>query len=258
MTGNTILVTGGTSGIGLGLALRFCQAGNKVIVAGRRKELLEQIAAGHEGIETLVLDVADPASIARAYETVSSRYPEVNVVINVAGIMLPEDLHDSGFLPAAESTVTTNLLGPIRMLAAFIPFLAEQKDAAVINVSSGLAFVPLPITPTYNATKAAIHSFTESLRVQLADTPVQVLELIPPAVRTALMGQQDSEQAMPLDDFLSEVMTILQTQPDPGQIIVDNVRFLRFAEAGGTYGKVLSLLSGTDHASEGKLPCPSS
>ena len=179
----------------------------------------------------------------------SSRYPEANVLINMAGIMLPEDLHDSGFLPAAESTVTTNLLGPIRMLAAFIPFLAQQKkDAAVINVSSGLAFVPLPITPTYNATKAAIHSFTESLRVQLADTPVQVLELIPPAVRTALLGQQDSEQAMPLDEFLSEVMTILQTQPDVEQIIVDNVKFLRFAEAGGTYDKVLSLLSGTDHA----------
>src|ERR1022692_3779368 len=248
MTGNTILVTGGTSGIGLGLALRFHQAGNKVIAAGRRKELLEQIAAEHDGIETLVLDVADPASIASAYETVSSRYPEANVLINMAGIMLPEDLHDSGFLPAAESTVTTNLLGPIRMLAAFIPFLAQQKDAAVINVSSGLAFVWLPITPTYNATKAAIHSFTESLRVQLADTPVQVLELIPPAVRTALLGQQDSEQAMPLDDFLSEVMTILQTQPDVEQIIVDNVKFLRFAEVGGTYDKVLSLLSGTDHA----------
>jgi uncharacterized oxidoreductase len=248
ITGNTILVAGGTSGIGLGLALRFHQAGNKVIVAGRRRELLERIAAEHDGIEALVLDVADPASIASSYDMVSSRYPEVNVLINMAGIMLPEDLHDSGFLPAAESTVTTNLLGPIRMLAAFIPFLAKQKDAAVINVSSGLAFVPLPITPTYNATKAAIHSFTESLRVQLADTPVQVLELIPPAVRTALLGQQDSEQAMPLDDFLSEVMTILQTQPDVGQIIVDNVKYLRFAEAGGAYDKVLSLLSGTDHA----------
>jgi uncharacterized oxidoreductase len=248
MTGNTILVTGGTSGIGLGLALRFHQADNKVIIAGRRKELLESIAASHDGIETLVLDVADPVSIASAYETVSSRYPEVNVLINMAGIMLPEDLHDPGFLPAAESTITTNLVGPIRILAAFIPFLARQKDAAVINVSSGLAFVPLPITPTYNATKAAIHSFTESLRVQLADTPVQVLELIPPAVRTALMGQQDSEQAMPLDDFLSEVMAILQTQPDIEQIIVDNVRFLRFAEAGGAYDTVLSLLSGTIHA----------
>ena len=247
MTGNTILVTGGTSGIGLGLALRFHQAGNKVIIAGRRKELLESIAAEHDGIETLVLDVVDPVSIASAYETVSSRYPEVNVLINMAGIMLPEDLHDSGFLPAAESTITTNLVGPIRLLAAFIPFLAQQKDAAVINVSSGLAFVPLPVTPTYNATKAAIHSFTESLRVQLADTPVQVLELIPPAVRTPLMGQQDSEQAMPLDDFLSEVMTILQTQPDIEQIIVDNVKFLRFAEAGGAYDTVLSLLSGTIH-----------
>jgi uncharacterized oxidoreductase len=108
MTGNTILVTGGTSGIGLGLALRFHQAGNKVIVAGRRKELLEQIAAEHDGIEALVLDVADPASIASSYDMVSSRYPEVNVLINMAGIMLPEDLHDSGFLPAATQTMPSS------------------------------------------------------------------------------------------------------------------------------------------------------
>ena len=243
-TDNTILITGGTSGIGLGLALRFHQAGNKVIIAGRRKQLLDAITAEHQGIEGLVLDVADPASIADAFETVTRAHPELNVVVNMAGIMLPEDLHDPGFLATAESTVTTNLLGPIRVLAAFIPFLAKQRDPAIINVSSGLAFVPLPITPTYNATKAAIHSFTESLRVQLAGTPVQVLELIPPAVRTTLMGQQDSEQAMPLEDFLTEAMAILETEPEAGEILVDNVKFLRFAEANGTYHSTLTMLSG--------------
>jgi short-subunit dehydrogenase involved in D-alanine esterification of teichoic acids len=243
-TDNTILITGGTSGIGLGLALRFHHAGNKVIIAGRRKELLDAITAEHDGIEALVLDVADPASIADAYDTVTRAHPDLNVLINMAGIMLPEDLRDPGFLSTAESTITTNLLGPIRMLAAFIPFLTRQSEAAIINVSSGLAFVPLPITPTYNATKAAIHSFTESLRVQLAGTSVQVIELIPPAVRTTLMGQQDSEQAMPLEDFLSEAMTILQTQPETKEILVENVKFLRFAEANGSYDNILAMLSG--------------
>ena len=243
-TNNTILITGGTSGIGLGLALRFHQAGNKVIIAGRRKQLLDTITAEHPGIEALVLDVADPASIADAYETVTRTHPELNVVVNMAGIMLPEDLHDPGFLATAESTVTTNLLGPIRVLAAFIPFLTKQQDAAIINVSSGLAFVPLPITPTYSATKAALHSFTESLRVQLADTPVQVIELVPPAVRTTLMGQQDSEQAMPLEDYLDEATALLDAEPEAEEILVENVKFLRFAEANGSYDHVLSLLSG--------------
>jgi short-subunit dehydrogenase involved in D-alanine esterification of teichoic acids len=242
--GNTVLITGGTSGIGLGLALRFLEAGNKVIVAGRRKELLDQIATDHPGIETIVLDVTDPTSIAAARETVAGAYPEVNVLVNNAGIMLPERVLDADSLKAAEETVTTNLLGPIRMVNAFLPLLVGKDDAVVMNVSSGLAFVPLPFTPTYNATKAAVHSFTESLRVQLADTSVQVIELVPPAVRTTLMGQQDSERAMPLEDFLSEVMTLLGTQPDAREVLVENVKFLRHAEVNGTYDNVLAMLSG--------------
>ena len=243
-TGNTILITGGTSGIGLGLALRFHQAGNTVIVAGRRKDRLDTIVAEHPGIEALELDVADPASIEAGFAAVTSRFPQLNVLVNNAGIMLPENLLDPGHLSTAEATITTNLLGPIRMLAAFTPFLAGQDEAAIINVSSGLAFVPLPFTPTYNATKAAVHSLTETLRIQLAAASVQVLELIPPAVRTDLMGQTDSETAMPLDDFLTEVMTILQTQPEVTQICVEGVKFLRFAEANGAYDSVLGMLSG--------------
>nr|WP_312885593.1 SDR family NAD(P)-dependent oxidoreductase [Lipingzhangella halophila] len=238
------MVTGATSGIRLGLALRFHQAGNKVIVAGRRTELLDRITTEHPGIETLVLDVTDPASIAHAHKTVTSTYPEMNVLVNNAGIMLAENLLDAGSLPIAEDTVTTNLLGTIRMANAFLPHLVAKDNAAVVNVGSGLEFVPLPATPTYNATKAAIHSFSESLRVQLTETSVQVIEVVPPSVRTTLMGQQDSEQAMPLEDFLSEVMTLLGTQPDAGEILVENVKFLRHAEAEGTYGKVLSMLSG--------------
>jgi short-subunit dehydrogenase involved in D-alanine esterification of teichoic acids len=243
MTGNTILITGGTSGIGLGLALRLHEAGNKVIVAGRRKELLDSITTDHPGIESLVLDVADPASIARAAETVAAGHPELNELVNNAGIMLLENLLDPADLRIAEDHVTVNLLGTIRMTYAFLPLLVGKDDAVVMNVSSALAFVPLPVTPTYNATKAALHSFSESLRVQLADASVQVIEVAPPGVRTTLLGQQDDENSMPLEDFLDETLTLLRDQPDAKEIVVERARFVRDAEASGTYDNVLAMLS---------------
>jgi uncharacterized oxidoreductase len=242
-TGNTILITGGTSGIGLGLARRFLGAGNNLIVTGRRIEQLERVAIAHPGLKTLQLDVTDPASIARARETVRTDFPDVNVLINNAGIQLPEHLLDGDWLSVAEDTVATNLLGPIRMVEAFLPHLVTREDAAIINVSSGLASVPLPITPTYNATKAAIASFTESLRVQLADTPVQVIELVPPAVRTTLMGQQDLETAMPLEDFLDETIQTLRTRPEADAIVVGFATALRNAKIDGTYDDFLAAFS---------------
>ncbi|MGW1025732.1 SDR family oxidoreductase [Streptomyces sp. NPDC002577] len=246
MTGNTILITGGTSGIGLGLALRLHEAGNKVIVAGRRKEFLDEITAEHPGIDALVLDVADPASIARAAETVAASHPKLNVLVNNAGIMLRENLLDPASLPVAEDHVTVNLLGTIRMTYAFLPLLVGKDDATVMNVTSALAFVPLPITPTYNATKAALHSFSESLRVQLtgADAGIQVVEVAPPGVRTTLLDQQDDENAMPLDDFLTETLDLLREQPDAKELVVERARFVRDAEANGTYDNVLAMLSG--------------
>ncbi|MFI1927531.1 MULTISPECIES: SDR family oxidoreductase [unclassified Streptomyces] len=245
-TGNTVLVTGGTSGIGLGLALRLHEAGNKVIVAGRRKELLDEITTGHPGIEALVLDVADPASIARARETVASAHPELNVLVNNAGIMLRENLLDPADLGVAEEHVVVNLLGTIRMTYAFLPLLQGKEDAAVVNVTSALAFVPLPVTPTYSATKAALHSFSESLRVQLsgAGAGVRVIEVAPPGVRTTLLGQQDDENAMPLDDFLTETLTLLRERPDAREIVVERARPVRDAAANGTYDDVLAMLSG--------------
>lgn len=242
ISGNTILITGGTSGIGLGLALRFHEAGNKVIVAGRRKELLDQIATDHPGIEAVLLDVADSASITHASEAIAGRYPELNVLVNNAGIMHWEDVRDPGCLKIAEDTITTNLLGSIRMVYAFLPQLANKGGATILNVTSALAFVPFPATPTYNATKAALHSFTESLRVQVADT-VQVIEIVPPGVRTTLLGQQQDEQAMPLEDFLSETMTLLQATPGAQEIVVERAKFLRYAEAKGEYSNMLSMLS---------------
>ncbi|MGW0875388.1 SDR family oxidoreductase [Streptomyces sp. NPDC002740] len=246
MTGNTILITGGTSGIGLGLALRLHAAGNKVIVAGRRKELLDEITAEHPGIDALTLDVADPASIAGAAASVAESHPELNILVNNAGIMLRENLLDPAELPIAEDHVTVNLLGTIRMTYAFLPLLVGKEDAVVMNVTSALAFVPLPITPTYNATKAALHSFSESLRVQLAGarTGVQVIEVAPPGVRTTLLGQQDDESSMPLDDFLTETLDLLRERPDAKELVVERARFVRDAEANGSYGDVLALLSG--------------
>jgi uncharacterized oxidoreductase len=244
ISGNTIFIAGGTSGLGLGLALRFQAAGNTVIVGGRRTELLAQIAAEHDGIGTVVVDTADAESVRTAAADVMARFPELNVVVAMAGIMQPEDMRTAGFLATAETTVVTNLLGPLRLIAAFTEFLATRPNAAFVTVSSGLAFVPLPFTPTYNATKAAIHSLSRGLRVQLADTGVQVIELVPPAVQTALMNQQDSDTAMPLEDYLSETMTLLETQPEADEILVERVKFLRNAELEGRYDQVLEVLSG--------------
>lgn len=244
MSGNTILITGGTSGIGLGLAQRLHQAGNTVIISGRRRDLLASITAEHPGMASVHLDVTDPASIISCFETVTAEHPDLNVLINNAGIMLPEDLTDPAHLEVAEATVVTNLLGPIRLLSAFVPHLVQRPDAVVMNVSSGLAFVPFPVTPTYSATKAAIHAFTQCLRIQLAETDVQVLELVPPAVRTDLMGQRNSEHAMPLEAFLDEVVDLLDSYPDAAEVCVEAVSFLRNAEAEGRHADALAMLSG--------------
>jgi uncharacterized oxidoreductase len=243
ITGNTIFIPGATSGLGLGLALRFHAAGNRVIIGGRRAALLDQIVAEHPGIDAVQIDTADPASIERATRQVITEHPALDSVVLMAGIMEPEDLHTPDFLETAERTVTTNLLGPIRLIAALVPHLSARPSATIMTVSSGLAFVPLPITPTYNATKAAIHSFTQSLRVQLADTSIQILELAPPAVATSLMGQEDDPNAMPVEAFLDETMAIIASQPDAQEILVDRVKFLRFAEAEGRFDETLAILS---------------
>jgi len=243
ITGNTILITGGTSGIGLGLAQHFHDAGNTVIVAGRRRELLESITAANPGMVGLPLDVDDPDSIAALRDTIARDHPALNVVIAAAGIMRPENLLDPSHLATAEATISSNLLGPIRTITAFTPLLSGQPGATIMTVSSGLAFVPLAVTPTYNATKSAIHAYSEVLRLQLAAAGIDVLELVPPAVRTALMGQENSDRAMPLDEFLDEVMGIIRNHPEAREILVDNVKPLRNAVANGSYDQVLQMLA---------------
>jgi len=244
ITGNTVFIPGATSGIGLGLALRLQDKGNTVIVGGRRTELLELIAAEHPGIGTVTIDTTDPASITAARDELATRYPGLDTLITMAGIMEPEDLRDPASLDVAERTVEVNLLGPIRLINAFLPGLLAQPAATVMTVSSGLAYVPLPATPTYNATKAAIHSYTESLRAQLFKSDVQVIELVPPATRTTLMNQQDSEIAMPLEEYLDEVMSLLESDGKAEQILVERVKWQRNAESEGRYADVLGVLSG--------------
>jgi uncharacterized oxidoreductase len=239
ITGNTILITGGGSGIGRGLAEEFHALGNQVILAGRRRQALEETAARNAGMRFVALDVEDPASIAAAAIKLAKEYPSLNVLVNNAGIMRAENLHaQPEDLADAEAMVRTNLLGPIRLTAALLPQLRRQPYAAVMNVSSGLAFVPLAMTPTYSATKAAMHSYTQSLRYQLQGTSTEVVELIPPYVATELMNGTSDPRAMPLDQFIAEVMKILKTQPGVTEICVENVKGLRMAAESGRYDAV--------------------
>ena len=222
ISGNTIFIPGSTSGIGLALALRLRDKGNTVIVGGRRTALLHQIAAEHPDIDTVQIDTADAVSVHTAAKNVLARHPNLNVVIAMAGVMKIEDWHHpETFLDSAESVIATNVLGPIRLIASFVEHLQKQPDATIVTVSSGLAFAPLKVTPSYNASKAAIHMLTESLRLQLADTTVRLKELEPPSVATDLLpGQRESSFAMPLDEFIDEVMQVLEADPAGNELHV--------------------------------------
>jgi uncharacterized oxidoreductase len=246
ISGNTIFIPGSTSGIGLALALELRARGNTVIAGGRRPGELERIA--RLGLDTVEIDTTDPASIASAAEEVLAKHPDLNVLIPMAGIMRVEDWRQPAtFLDSAEAVVTTNLLGPIRLIAAFIEHLRSRPAATIVTVSSGLGFTPLGATPSYNASKAAIHMLSESIRLQLAGTGVQVIELVPPSVRTGLLpGQEESEVAMPLEDFISEAVALFEAQPDAKEIQVERVKFLRYGEARGDYDQVVATLNASD------------
>jgi uncharacterized oxidoreductase len=245
ISGNTILITGGGSGIGRGLAEAFHGLGNRVVIAGRRKETLDGVTAANPGMSSLTFDIEDAESIRTFAARLGKDYPALNVLINNAGIMRPDNLMaQPEDLTDAEATIRTNLLGPIRLTAALLPLLRRQPSSVVMNVSSGLAFVPMALTATYCATKAAIHSYTQSLRYQLRGTTTAVVELIPPYVGTELMsGGTADPRAMPLERFIAETMEILKTQPEVAEVCVETVKPLRFAVESGHYNAVFQGLN---------------
>ena len=242
-TGNTILMTGGGSGIGEALAHRFHDRGDTVIIAGRRQEALRRAADGRERIHTMTLDVEDDAAVDAFARQVVADFPSLNVLFNNAGIMKFEDLTRRRDLVDAAATLAINILGPIRLTNALIDHLASQPDAAIVTVTSGLAYVPLVAAPTYSASKAAIHSYTVSLRTQLAGK-VEVIELAPPGVQTDLTpGQANRPGYMPLDAFADAVVAQFGQQPTPPEILVDEVQFLRQAEREGRFDETLKTLT---------------
>ena len=235
-TGHTILITGGGSGIGRALAESFHALGNRVIIAGRRQAALDETTRANPGIVSLMLDLEDAQAIRHFATRLTAEHPTLNVVIHNAGIMKLENILDAQDT-TAESTIATNLLGPIRLTSALLPHLLKQKNATIMTVTSGLAFVPLASFPTYCATKAALHSYTESLRYQLRNTSIEVLELAPPYVQTELTGAHHAKDphAMPLKDFIAESMQLLTQSPNAGEILVERVKLLRFAQRDGDY-----------------------
>ena len=225
LTGNTIFVTGGTSGIGRSLAEALHKRGNQVIISGRRKGHLAEVTRANPGMQSIELNVEDPKSIAAVAKKLLAEYPKLNALINNAGIMRIDDAGSPVDEITLMSTITTNLLGPIRMTSALIDHLKKQPAATVINVTSGLAFVPLTNTAVYSATKAALHSYTQSMRYKLKGSSVRVLELIPPWVQTDLLNSKDEPRAMPLSAFIEEAVQLLGTDAD--EILVERVKMLR-------------------------------
>lgn len=241
ITKNTILITGGTSGIGRALAEFFHQQGNKVIIAGRRQELLDEIAAANSGLKGIQLDLSDPDAVDIFAKNICEQYPDLNILFNNAGISRREDLtSDRVDLPITRSIIETNIFSVIQLTTALLPILKQQAESTIITTTSALAFVPFAAYPTYCASKAFLHSWLQSLRFQLRETKVKVLELAPPYVQTELTGpnQATDPYAMPLTDFISEVTQILSGQAAlQGEILVERVIKDRWAERNDEYEK---------------------
>ncbi|WP_033213467.1 SDR family oxidoreductase [Kitasatospora phosalacinea] len=233
----TVLVVGGTSGIGRELARRFAAAGSTVAVAGRSPRALAELAA--EGFGTFEVDVTDGSSVTAARDAVLARHPALDTVVTTAGVMLTEDLRDPAHFAAAAMTIDTNLLGTIRVVDAFTPHLVGRGAGAFVTVTSGIAFLPFPPMPSYAASKAGVHAYSEALRAQLDGTGVEVVELVPPAVATA--GQEEvNPHALPLDAFATEVVQLLGQDPTPREVLVEGVLMHRWAERDGTYADLVA------------------
>jgi uncharacterized oxidoreductase len=231
LTGNTIFITGGGSGIGRALAEGFHKLGNQVIISGRRKSHLEATTSANPGMQSIELNVEDPASIAAVAKQLIADYPKLNVLVNNAGVMNIDDASAPIDDALIVSTITTNLIGPIRMTSALVEHLKQQPEAAILNTTSGLAFIPMAPAAVYSSTKAALHSYSLSQRYKLKGTSVRVLEIAPPWVQTDLLNSNDNPNAMPLKAFIEETFKILATDAD--EIIVDQAR--PFRDNGGPH-----------------------
>lgn len=235
ISNRTVLIVGGTSGIGLGLARRFVDAGSTVIVGGRDTGRVDDL-------ETVRIDVTNAASVQAARDEVLAAHPDLDAVITMSGVLLQEDLRDPAHFDTAETTIAVNLLGTIRVVDAFTPHLIARGSGDIMTVTSGIGFLPFPLMPSYGASKAGVHAYTESLREQLAGTGIVVTELIPPAVATA--GQEKvNPAALPLEGFLDEVLGLLTQTPTPNEIVVEAAQRLRWAERDGTYAEFLAARS---------------
>ena len=225
LTGNTIFITGGGSGIGRGLAEAFHKLGNKVIISGRRRANLHEVIAENPGMIAVELDITDPTSIDKVAVKLIKDHPDLNVVINNAGIMLPDGAAGRMDDKLIVDTITTNLVGPIRMTSALVEHLKGKDNAVIAYTSSVLGFVPMAVTAVYSATKAALHSYALSQRFLLKDAGIRVLEIAPPWVRTDLMNSREAEAAMPLDEFILETVRVLASDED--EVLVDRAKAFR-------------------------------
>ena len=240
---NTMFITGGATGIGRALAQRWHDLGNTVIIAGRRREALEEAVAGRPGMKFYVLDVTNREEIAAVTARLIAEHPDFNVLVNCAGVSGAEDVTIARDLSHAEKMVETNFLGPVRMIDALVDHLKGRPAAAIVVVSSGTGFVPYPAAPTYSASKAALHSYTLSLRALLRDA-VQVIEIVPPQVATDLLaGLKESPYSVPLEKFADDVMAQLIAHESEDEIIVDEVKPFRFAERDGTVRDLLTAMA---------------
>lgn len=238
LTGNTVFVTGATAGIGRGLAEAFHKLGNQVIISGRRKALLDEVTAANPGMASIELDMTDPHSIHAAAAWLKANHPTLNVLINNAGIMPFDDPAGTIDDAVMVSTVATNLLGPVRMTSALIELLKAQPASWIIHNTSVVAFQPLATNAVYSATKAAMHSYTQSQRFSLRDTSVQVIEVAPPWVNTDLIYKSGDARAMPLEAYVEDTMNQLAT--DATGVYVEGVREMLTHPRNTEYARIVA------------------